>query len=69
MSLVDPKNKRVEELTLCFQENYAKEEIELSERVRKLLERKAKKTDAGHLLIQDIERLVAEVGIISGGHI
>lgn len=46
-----------------------KEETELSERIKKLLERKAKKTEAGQLLIQDIERLVAEVGIISGAHV
>ncbi len=52
-----------------FPEQYVKEETELSDRVQKLLERKAKKTEAGQLLIQDIERLVAEVGIISGGHI
>lgn len=52
-----------------FPEQHVKEKTELSDRVQKLLERKAKKTEAGQLLIQDIERLVAEVGIISGGYI
>ena len=55
--------------TFRFQEHFMKEETELSERIKKLLERKAKKTEAGQLLIQDIERLVAEVGIISGAHV
>ncbi|KAI1796042.1 hypothetical protein LXA43DRAFT_988074 [Ganoderma leucocontextum] len=50
-------------------EHYVKEESELSERVKKLLERKAEKSEVGQLLIQDIERLVAEVGIISGAHV
>ncbi|TBU22291.1 hypothetical protein BD311DRAFT_770641 [Dichomitus squalens] len=49
--------------------NHIKEEMEVSERVGKLLERKMKKTEAGRLLVEDIERLVGEVGIISGSHI
>ncbi|KAI0772395.1 hypothetical protein BD413DRAFT_41896 [Trametes elegans] len=48
---------------------YAKEEDGLSGRLCKLLERKGKKADAGHVLIQDIERLIAEVGIITGTHL
>ncbi|TBU46381.1 hypothetical protein BD309DRAFT_858167 [Dichomitus squalens] len=49
--------------------NHIKEEMEVSERVGKLLERKMKKTEAGRLLVEDIERLVGEVGIIAGSHI
>ncbi|PIL37475.1 hypothetical protein GSI_01169 [Ganoderma sinense ZZ0214-1] len=50
-------------------ENYVKEESEVSARIKTLLERKARKTEAGQLLIRDIERLAGEVGIISGAHV
>ena len=57
------------ESTSRFPEHYVKEDSDVSERIKKLLERKARKTEAGQLLIQDIERLVGEVGIISGAHV
>ena len=55
--------------TSCGSGDYNKEETEISERTGKLLKRKGEKTETGHLLIQDIERLVGEVGIIAGSHI
>ncbi|KAH9851224.1 hypothetical protein C2E23DRAFT_831526 [Lenzites betulinus] len=44
---------------------YTGEEAAVSSRVQRLLERKSAKADAGRALVQDIERLVAEVGIIA----
>ncbi|KAI0633128.1 hypothetical protein C8Q77DRAFT_1264059 [Trametes polyzona] len=46
--------------------SYAGEEAVLSARLQKLFSRKGAKADAGQALVQDIERLVAEVGIIAG---
>ncbi|KAI0350561.1 hypothetical protein OH77DRAFT_1412853 [Trametes cingulata] len=48
--------------------SYAKDEAEVSGRIQKLLARKAAKADAGRVLIEDIERLIAEVGIIAETH-
>ncbi|KAI0673238.1 hypothetical protein C8Q78DRAFT_1023750 [Trametes maxima] len=47
--------------------SYASEEAEHSARVQKLLARKAAKADAGRVLIDDIERLAAEVDIVASG--
>ncbi|KAL7278782.1 hypothetical protein ACG7TL_007791 [Trametes sanguinea] len=44
---------------------YAKAEAETSEKIRKLLERKTAKADAGRVLLEDIERLIAESAIIA----
>ncbi|KAI0659495.1 hypothetical protein C8Q70DRAFT_113135 [Cubamyces menziesii] len=49
--------------------SYAKEESEVSSRLQTLLERKSTKAEAGHVLIKDIERLIAEVAIIADSHI
>ncbi|OJT11350.1 hypothetical protein TRAPUB_12150 [Trametes pubescens] len=48
--------------------SYAREEAELSARLQKLLQHKAAKADAGRALVEDVERLIAEVGIIAGTH-
>ena len=69
MSLHGSETQVLVELTPRFPEHYVKEDSDVSERIKKLLERKARKTEAGQLLIQDIERLVGEVGIISGAHV
>ncbi|KAI0754287.1 hypothetical protein C8Q80DRAFT_358833 [Daedaleopsis nitida] len=47
----------------------AGEEADLAARLKQLLERKANKTDVGRVLVADIERLIAEVGMIAGGHV
>ncbi|KAI0369537.1 hypothetical protein BV20DRAFT_1122001 [Pilatotrama ljubarskyi] len=49
--------------------SYVEEDAEVSRRVQKLLERKAAKADAGRALVEDIERIIAEVGIIAGTHV
>ncbi|EIW56355.1 uncharacterized protein TRAVEDRAFT_21559 [Trametes versicolor FP-101664 SS1] len=48
--------------------SYAEEETALSARLQKLLQHKAAKADAGHALVEEVERLIAEVGIIAGTH-
>ncbi|KAI9058667.1 hypothetical protein FKP32DRAFT_1596976 [Trametes sanguinea] len=45
--------------------SYSKAEAETSEKIRRLLERKAAKADAGRVLVEDIERLVGEPAIIA----
>lgn len=50
-------------------EEYEVAEQDAEARGKKLLERKAKKAEAGHVLIEEIERLVAEVGLIANGHV
>ncbi|KAI8996299.1 hypothetical protein BD414DRAFT_454863 [Trametes punicea] len=63
--LVSP-NPAVAESHRATADSYAQAEAEVSDKVRKLLERKAAKADAGRILIEDIERLIAEVAIIAG---
>ncbi|KAI0722585.1 hypothetical protein C8Q76DRAFT_691322 [Earliella scabrosa] len=48
---------------------YTHQEAELTAKLKRLLDRKGKKTEAGRVLIQDIERLIAEVGVVASGHI
>lgn len=48
--------------------SYANEEAALSARLQKLLQHKAEKADAGHALVEAVEQLIAEVGIIAGTH-
>ncbi|KAI0758220.1 hypothetical protein C8Q74DRAFT_1303806 [Fomes fomentarius] len=50
-------------------ETYKNREAEVAAKVKRLLDRKGKKTEAGHVLIEDIERLISEVGIIAGSHV
>lgn len=50
-------------------ETYKNREAEVAAKVKRLLDRKGKKTEAGRVLIEDIERLVSEVGIIAGSHV
>ncbi|KAI0651040.1 hypothetical protein C8Q79DRAFT_931142 [Trametes meyenii] len=47
--------------------SYTREEEVHSARVQKLLARKAAKADAGRVLVNDIERLVAEVDVVGAG--
>ncbi|KAI0819440.1 hypothetical protein BC628DRAFT_1332859 [Trametes gibbosa] len=63
-SLIGPDSTAVQR-NAAIAETYAHEEKTVSRCVENLLERKTAKADAGRALVQDIERLIAEVGIIT----
>ncbi|KAI0722306.1 hypothetical protein C8T65DRAFT_565055, partial [Cerioporus squamosus] len=62
--LISPDPAKVEEHAALIESHNA-EEAEVSGRITRLLERKAKKAAVGQTLVQDIERLVAETASIA----